>query len=253
MNAGRTTFRHYLAGVRFYIAIAIFLLTFEVWWWADTSFAGSSLLTIRLEEVYAWLSVGFLSSALLIGPACKVFKRLPGKAILFDARRLMGIGAAWFATLHISIAYLTLFKLANPFNVPGTYRTSFFVGGLAWLVLLAMAFTSFDAAFHRLGKWWFRIHRFVYAAAVLAMLHAFIIGAHSTRPSGLIALTGISVALVSLHAWSVAKQSKPASYWQLGSVAAMVAVLVVILSFGYNQRNQYRSAASQGVSNVQKY
>lgn len=178
--------------------------------------------------------------ALFIGPFFGSFRRLPGRGIAYDARRLLGIGAAWFATLHISVAYLVLFKLANPLHVPGHYRPAFLFGAIAWLILLAMAFTSFDAAFRGMGKWWFRLHRFVYVAAVLSLLHAFNIGAQATRPRVLGALGLVAIMLLGLHCYAVVRKGKRVSNWQLLTIGAMTAVLVIIFSFGYRQRNQYQ-------------
>ncbi len=234
---------HWVRGIRFYIAIMIGLLSLESWWWAWTNFAGSNLLAIRLEETYAWFAVGFLSLALAIGPVCRLFKTLPGKALAYDARRMLGIGAAWFATLHITIAYLSLFKLANPFNIPGEYERSFLIGALAWLVLLAMAFTSFTAAMRQMGQWWFRLHRLVYAAAVLILLHAFSIGAHAARPTALIPLCLVATGLLGLHSLALIRHTRRPTYWQLATVCLMIIGLAVVLNYGYDQRDHYKVQA----------
>ncbi len=235
------TFRHWLHGIRFYIAVAIGFISLEVWWWASVNFAGSNLFGIRLAEAYAWFAVGFLTVALSIGPSYKVFRKLPAKRLAFESRRLLGIGAAWFSSLHIAVAYVSLFRLTNPFILPGTYQRSFLLGGVAWLILLAMAFTSFNAAMRRMGTWWFRLHRLVYLAAALSLLHAFTIGTHAARPAALITLGVLSGGLLVLHSLAIIKQGKPVTKWQLAAVGVVAAGLVIVFNYGYNQRNQYQA------------
>ena len=51
-------------------------------------------------------------------------------------------------------------------------RPFILVGTLAWLILLVLAITSIPALIRRLGgKRWQALHRAVYAAAALAVLH----------------------------------------------------------------------------------
>jgi sulfoxide reductase heme-binding subunit YedZ len=253
----RATLNHWIHGIRIYIALAIALLSLEIWWWAASTYGGSSLFAIRLEETYAWFSVGFLCTALAIGPVCGIFKRIPGRNMLYDARRLFGIGAAWFASLHIFIAYEAVFQFANPLHIPGQYRQSIVVGSVAWLILLAMAFTSFNAAMKRMGKWWFRLHRFVYVAIALSLLHAFIVGAQATSPAVLITLAVIVTTLLGLHSYAIIRQGRRVSYLQLLSIGAMTAALMIIFSYGYHQRDQYQgqtsASAGRGGNNVQRY
>jgi sulfoxide reductase heme-binding subunit YedZ len=255
MDAWRLTLTHWLHGIRFYIALSIILVSLNVWWWAATSFGGSSLFSIRLEEVYAWIAIGCLGVALSIGPLFRVFKELPGRNMAYDSRRLFGIGAAWFSTLHITVAYLSLFKLANPLSLPGDYRRSFLIGGIAWVILLAMAFTSFNAAMRTLGPWWFRLHRFVYVAVGLAVLHAFTIGTHASRLPVVGSLAVVALSILGLHCYAVVKQGKPASNWQLATIGTMAALLMIIFSYGYDHRSQYQATADspQGGTSAKAY
>ena len=45
------------------------------------------------------------------------------------------------------------------------------VGFLAWLILSSLAITSFKALMRRMGRNWKRLHRLVYVAATLVILH----------------------------------------------------------------------------------
>jgi DMSO/TMAO reductase YedYZ heme-binding membrane subunit len=233
------TINHWRKGVRLYIGFAVVLVTIEIWWWASASYSGSSLFATRLEEAYAWLSLSMLAVAVSIGPAHSIWPRLYGKKIMYDARRLIGVGAAWFASLHITIAYVALFKAANPLNLPKSYQQSFALGLLAMIILLAMAFTSFDRAFKDLGIWWFRVHRFVYMALLLALLHAFVVGVHATQWPVLIILTAAALFILGMHVYLAFIRAPRPTTWQLLAVGGAAVLLVTIFSFGYGQKLGY--------------
>jgi len=234
-----STLKSWSRGVRLYIAIGIVLFTLEGWWWASVSYSGSFLFATRLEELYAWTALALLSISISIGPICSTWRGIPGKRILFDARRLLGIGAAWFAALHISIAYDSLFKFANPLTLPRTYQQAFAAGIIALLVLLAMAFTSFDKAFNKMGVWWFRLHRFVYLAVILVLFHALLIGTHTIHWPELIILTVAVLFILGLHIYLAFFRKKPATKWQKATIPVIGLLLVATLFFGYSQRLDY--------------
>ncbi len=227
------TFNQWRTGARFYIALGIIAITTETWWWASATYAGSSLFAIRLEEIYAWLSLSLITTAVCIGPTYKLFPRLLARKIMFDARRLIGIGGAWFASLHVGIAYVSLFSAANPLSLPTKYQQSFALGSLALIILLAMAFTSFDKAFKSMGIWWFRLHRFVYVALLAILAHAFIIGTHATTGPVLAALGLVSSILLVIN---VASQTGKPGVYKLAALASVAIFLVIIFNYGYSHK-----------------
>ncbi len=233
------TWNKWRRGIRLYIGIAIVLVTLEAWWWVSVSYSGSTLFATRLEEAYAWLAVGLISLAVAIGPVYGAWPRLPGKAIMSDARRLLGIGGAWFASLHVTITYVALFKTANPLDLPANYQQSFAVGSLALLILLAMAFTSFDRAFHGLGIWWFRLHRFVYVALLLGLFHAFTIGVHATEWPVLIVLSITAGLLLCLHAYLAFIRTDHPTIWQILAISYAAVLLIAVFNYGYGQKLGY--------------
>ncbi|MGD9924363.1 MAG: sulfite oxidase heme-binding subunit YedZ [Pseudorhodoplanes sp.] len=93
---------------------------------------------------------------------------------LIDVRRLIGVGAFVYATLHI-LLYIAderfdLVKVALEI-VKRLYLT---VGFVAWLGLLALAITSSDAMVKRLGAArWRRLHQVTYVVALLSLIHFF--------------------------------------------------------------------------------
>lgn len=228
------TLRYWVRGVRFYIACGALLITLETIWWAHAAYGGSTLYPTRIEEVYAWLAVGLLTVAVSIGPVYKLFPKLPAKRILEDGRRWIGISAAWFSLLHVLIAYFTLFKGSNPLQLPKAYQESFLVGIIALLILLAMALTSFDKAFKSMGIWWFRLHRLVYVAIVLTLLHAFLIGVHATDLPVLIIISSLVGLLILAYVWIAFVRKRP-SRWQLITIMAMTLLLIAVLYYGFSQ------------------
>jgi len=236
------TLRYWVRGVRFYIACGTLLITLETVWWVHTAYGGSALYPTRTEEVYAWLAVGFLTIAVSIGPAYKLFPKLPARRVVEEARRWVGISAAWFSLLHVLVAYFTLFKGSNPLQLPKVYQESFLVGAIALLILLAMALTSFDKAFKSMGIWWFRLHRLVYVAIVLILLHAFLIGVHATNLPVLIILCGLVGLLLFAYVWIAFVRKRP-TRWQLITITTMAILLIAVLYYGFSQHFSAHPAA----------
>lgn len=88
-------------------------------------------------------------------------------------RRMLGLLVYFYAVLHLACyAWFDMgLDLADILaDIPK--RTFILVGFAAWLLLTAMALTSFNRAIRWLGAArWQMLHRSVYAVAVLAMLH----------------------------------------------------------------------------------
>ncbi len=243
---------HWTRGIRLYIGIAALLFTALSIWWAQSVYGGTSLFAIRLEQLYAWLGLGLIAMAVTIGPLCSVWSSIPGKQMLFDARRLLGVSAAWFSTLHVFISYGALFRFANPFTLPTLYQQAFAIGAGASLILLAMAFTSFDKAFHGMGIWWFRLHRFVYGAILLALIHAFMIGSHATSLIALVLLTIAGVFILGLHGYLLRTSRKPTSKLQKVTVVTIGLLLCITFAYGFNQKYNDSSGDEHTTTNHQE-
>jgi len=228
-------FKHWLAGIRLYIGVATVLVAADVWWWAQVSFGGGTIAVVRAEEVYAWLALAILVAALVIGPLLKIEPNLPGKPLLRDARRLLGVSAAVFATLHVGISYVALFHAANPFSLASVYQKAFGLGVVALVVLLAMAFTSFDRAFMGMGIWWFRLHRLVYVALLLAVMHAFMVGSHASSAPALLFIGWVAVLLLGMHITVVARRGVQPTNWQLVTLACTALFALAIFNYGLTQ------------------
>ena len=88
-------------------------------------------------------------------------------------RRMLGLLTYFYAVLHLScdVLFDMGLDLADILaDIPK--RTFILLGFAAWLLLTAMALTSFNKAIRWLGAArWQMLHRSVYAVAVLAVLH----------------------------------------------------------------------------------
>ena len=90
-------------------------------------------------------------------------------------RRMLGLFAFFYACLHL-LTYLWFdmwFAWAD-IAADIAQRPFILVGIATWLCLLPLALTSTNRMIKRLGaRRWRRLHRLVYAAAALALLHFF--------------------------------------------------------------------------------
>ncbi|MEQ4575612.1 MAG: protein-methionine-sulfoxide reductase heme-binding subunit MsrQ [Gammaproteobacteria bacterium] len=109
---------------------------------------------------------------LLVTLALTPLRQLTGQAVLIRFRRMFGLYAFFYATLHLA-TYLAL-------DLRG-YWTQIFeeilkrpyitVGFAAWLLLVPLAITSTQGWMRRLKRAWGRLHKLVYAIGLLAVLH----------------------------------------------------------------------------------
>jgi sulfoxide reductase heme-binding subunit YedZ len=81
-------------------------------------------------------------------------------------------------------------------------RPFILVGFLAWLLLLALAATSFNRAIRTLGAQnWQRLHRAVYAVAGLAVLHFFWMRSGKNDYAEVAVYAAILAALLGWRVW----------------------------------------------------
>jgi methionine sulfoxide reductase heme-binding subunit len=129
---------------------------------------GADAVAIGLNQL-GYLALVFLVSAL----ACTPVKLVTGWTWPIRLRRMLGLFAAFYATLHFS----TYVAIDQQFDwhvllADITKRNFIIVGFLTYLLLLPLAATSTDASVRRLGfKRWKALHRLAYVAGVLAVIH----------------------------------------------------------------------------------
>ncbi len=109
---------------------------------------------------------------LVMALACTPLNNLFGWRELIKRRRALGLYAFMYATIHIIIFVDLDYGLAWSLLIPTIIQKPYIVVGLlAFLMLVPLAFTSFDIWKKRLGKGWKRLHQLVYLIAPLAVLH----------------------------------------------------------------------------------
>jgi len=87
-------------------------------------------------------------------------------------RRPLGLWAGFYALVHFSI-YVVLDYGFQWKALLANSLTNFFIlfGFTTGLILLLLSITSFTYFLKKMGKNWKKLHRFVYAAGILAALH----------------------------------------------------------------------------------
>ena len=122
--------------------------------------------TIQLETG-RW-ALKFLLLSLAVTPV----RRLTGWNPVIQFRRMLGLFAFFYATLHL-LAYWS-FDLGFAFAAMAgdvAKRPFITLGFAAFLLLLPLALTSTKGWIRRMGKRWSQLHRLVYLAAICAVIH----------------------------------------------------------------------------------
>ena len=119
------------------------------------------------------LDTGFWTLTLLmVTLAITPLRRITGWNRLIRFRRLLGLFAFFYATLHfLTYVALDLFFDFGRVAEDIIKRPYITVGFTAFLLLIPLAATSTKGAIRRLGRNWLRLHRLLYASAALAVLH----------------------------------------------------------------------------------
>lgn len=145
--------------------------------------------------------------------ACTPVASILGFRLANSVRKSLGLQAFGYALLH----FLTFIGLDYAFSLhfilaDGIATKPFVVVGfLSFLILLALAVTSTKASQRWLGKKWKQLHRWVYAAAVLGVVHFFWLArASDTRP--LLYGTGLALLLIvripRIRSWLINRREK---------------------------------------------
>jgi sulfoxide reductase heme-binding subunit YedZ len=136
---------------------------------AVTGDLGARPVTEAIHQAGDW-ALRFLLITLAITPA----QRILNYPRIILARRTLGVAAACYAVLHLSLYVLDqhfdLLKVASEIVL----RIYLLIGAIALTGLIALASTSTDAAISRLGSGrWHAIHRLIYAIAIIGAVHFF--------------------------------------------------------------------------------
>jgi sulfoxide reductase heme-binding subunit YedZ len=181
-------------------------------WWA-TGVLGGRPVTEAIHGTGDW-AIRFLLIALAITPAARV---LNWPRILL-VRRIVGLTALAYA-----VAHLTLYVVDQNFRllvVAAEILLRFYltIGFVTLLGLAVLGATSTDGWTRRLGRWWKRLHRAIYALGVVALLHYFIQSKSNVSEPAF--MSGLFVWLMLWRALPMAWQRSLVAQLALGVVAA---------------------------------
>ncbi len=113
-------------------------------------------------------SIRFLMLALAVTPLRYLFNY----AYLWRLRRMVGLYAFFYVSLHFIVFVLLLLELDfSALAKELSERPYITLGFMSWILLLLLTMTSFNRAQRALGRNWKRLHRGAYIAAILAVMH----------------------------------------------------------------------------------
>lgn len=196
-------FRGLFSNIRFYILLLSAVLSVGIYVFVQQTVLEEPLRVLSLVRIYALVAITYLYLALLAGPLCFVFPHVPLRSHYLKARRAFGVSAFYFSLLHATLAF---FGVIGGFGVLPFLDIKWFIAitfsFIALIILFCMAATSFDAVIKKLTfKKWKVLHRLVYIAGVLILIHATLIGSNFAKlwsPIPIVLYTAVAFLIV-LH------------------------------------------------------
>ena len=173
------------------------LLIYKIFW--------NSLGIEPIDTLTKWTGTAALT-ILMVTLAVTPLRRLTGWNRLVKYRRMLGLWAFTYAVLHALVWALFDHQFTPSYMIEDIVERPYItVGFTALMILLALAVTSPLTILRRLGgKRWQALHRLVYVAAALGVLHfLWLVKADRTNP--LI----FAVILVALLAARLPRRGRP--------------------------------------------
>lgn len=179
-------FRQLSKNIRFYILLFSSILAAGIFIWVKLTIQIETLQALTLDRYYALISVTYLYFALLATPLTKLFN-LPFEAKYLKSRRAIGVSAFLFGALHSFFAFFgELGGFSGLGFLSSKYILAISLGAMGLLILFLMASTSFDFMIAKLTfPKWKVLHRFVYLAGVVTVIHALLLGSDFIQLSNL--------------------------------------------------------------------
>ncbi|MBL12759.1 MAG: sulfoxide reductase heme-binding subunit YedZ [Rhodospirillaceae bacterium] len=150
------------------------------------------------RELGDWALI-FLMVTLSVGPLSKILKRKN----LIALRRMLGLLTYFYAVLHLTSYIIIDLQLDWHEFVKDVTKRNFIILGMTSVVLLTpLALTSNNISLKILGsKSWKKLHYLVYPAAIIAIIHFFMmIRADYHRP---IIYASLLFALLIYRIWTI--------------------------------------------------
>ena len=168
--------------------------------WYDPSALGPDPAQ-ALVDLFGTTALWFLCAVLFVTPARAVI----GVRWLTRQRRALGVACFGYALLHwLSYAGLLLEWQWQNLGQDLLNRPYIIVGFLAGLMLLLLAGTSNNTSVRLLGRRWRILHRLVYPAALLVLIHMFWVARSDYTE---VILYSVVVLLLLLYRWRYSAKS----------------------------------------------
>ena len=121
---------------------------------------------------------------LVISLTVTPIRRLTGWNEVIKLRRMLGLFAFFYATLHMLTWVVFIHYFDTKFMIQDVVERPFItVGMTVFLILFALALTSNRFAVRALGRKWQTLHRLVYVAAIGGVIHFWwLVKADTTEP-----------------------------------------------------------------------
>jgi sulfoxide reductase heme-binding subunit YedZ len=149
---------------------------------------------------------------LIASLAVTPLRRLIGRNDLIRLRRMLGLFAFFYAALHFATYVgLDLFFDFSAIGKDIIKRPYITVGFLAFLIMMPLAATSTAGMIRRLGKRWQQLHRLVYVAAILGVIHFYwLVKADIRRPAQYGAVLALLLGYRVFVKWRSDRKAAPA-------------------------------------------
>lgn len=134
---------------------------------------------------------------LILSLAITPLNTLFGWKTLHSLRRIFGVYAFMYVALHLTIFVYLDYGLSWPLIQEAIFEKRYaLVGFVAFLILLPLAITSTRWSMKKLGKKWTTLHKWVYLAGILAVLHYILLVKNAyTQPFALAVILGLLLTL----------------------------------------------------------
>ena len=197
-----------------------------IFWFIEFSYQYRILIPgqmqLSLLRSFALTGATLISLALIIGPVAKLTKR----NYIFH-RRTVGVWGFTFIIMHMLmvLSYIYNFNLSTVLNPLNPFLNPPIFGAIAFVIFLPIYLTSTDWAVDRLGfKKWKKIHRLVYFAYIIAVLHYTLVSSRwFSNPANFLLLVVTAAALL-LQVLAFIKTTK-----KMRSKKAAMAGIIIIL------------------------
>ena len=191
-----------------YAKIALFVLALiplaRLAWGAYVGQLGANPVETLQHKTGIW-ALNFLLFALCITP----LRQLTGQASLVRLRRMLGLFAFFYATVH-ALTYV-VFEHGPEFSAITRdilARRFLTAGFAAWLLMVPLALTSSNRAIRMMGGGrWQALQRCAYLVAILGVVHFYWL----TKGTALLWPIGYALGLSLLFAWRIGRARRPSA------------------------------------------